>query len=123
MHASRNSGPVVELNLQFYQSFGPAFAATRRRIQPGVRRILASLPTAGRLAGPGLRQRGAGGGVGTIAGAQAATWGWISAPELLEEARRGWPGRPARDLSSTFEQAHLSEPEWPGKLLPADALT
>lgn len=31
---------LVEINRQFYQTFGEAFSATRGRIQPGVRRLL-----------------------------------------------------------------------------------
>ena len=38
---------LLELNRRFYESFGPAFAATRRRLQPGVRRVLDALPAAG----------------------------------------------------------------------------
>jgi SAM-dependent methyltransferase len=34
---------LIELNRQFYQTFGADFSATRGRIQPGVRRILDSL--------------------------------------------------------------------------------
>jgi tRNA (uracil-5-)-methyltransferase TRM9 len=43
MHPSTQS-ILLDLNRQFYQTFGRAFAATRRRIQPGVRRVLAQLP-------------------------------------------------------------------------------
>ncbi|OJX48163.1 MAG: hypothetical protein BGO78_12890 [Chloroflexi bacterium 44-23] len=38
---------IVDINRQFYQNFGDAFAATRRRIQPGVRSLLESLPSYG----------------------------------------------------------------------------
>jgi len=34
---------LIELNLQFYQTFGKDFSATRGRLQPGVRRILDGL--------------------------------------------------------------------------------
>lgn len=34
---------LVELNREFYETFGGAFAATRRRIQPGVRAFLATV--------------------------------------------------------------------------------
>ncbi len=34
---------LTALNHQFYQTFAPQFSATRRRLQPGVRRILANL--------------------------------------------------------------------------------
>ncbi|MBI9043442.1 MAG: class I SAM-dependent methyltransferase [Anaerolineaceae bacterium] len=38
---------VLEINRKFYQDFGEAFAVTRRRIQPGIRSILESLPRSG----------------------------------------------------------------------------
>ena len=34
---------LVEINRDFYTHFGDSFSATRRRIQPGVRRVLARL--------------------------------------------------------------------------------
>src|SRR5512135_2599303 len=38
---------LVELNRRFYEEFGAAFSATRQRIQPGVRKVLANLPDEG----------------------------------------------------------------------------
>ena len=35
---------LLEINRRFYSEFGNAFAATRRRIQPGVSRILETIP-------------------------------------------------------------------------------
>jgi SAM-dependent methyltransferase len=40
---------LVELNRQFYQTFGVAFSATRGRIQPGVRKILNALEKTERI--------------------------------------------------------------------------
>lgn len=37
------SSRLIELNRGFYTRFGESFSATRRRIQPGVRRVLAAL--------------------------------------------------------------------------------
>ncbi|MDW8226185.1 MAG: class I SAM-dependent methyltransferase [Anaerolineales bacterium] len=34
---------LIELNLRFYQEFGKEFSATRRRLQPGVQRLLPQL--------------------------------------------------------------------------------
>lgn len=34
---------LIELNHRFYSEFGPQFSATRQRIQPGVRKIIATL--------------------------------------------------------------------------------
>jgi very-short-patch-repair endonuclease len=39
---------LLDLNRQFYQQFGAAFAATRQRLQPGVSRLLAQIPLDGR---------------------------------------------------------------------------
>ncbi len=36
---------LLEVNRRFYSEFGEAFAATRRRIQPGVNRVLGMIPT------------------------------------------------------------------------------
>ena len=38
---------LLDLNHLFYQKFGRSFAQTRRRIQPGVRRVLEQLPEQG----------------------------------------------------------------------------
>jgi hypothetical protein len=35
---------LLDLNRQFYQTFALPFSATRQRLQPGVRHVLASLP-------------------------------------------------------------------------------
>lgn len=40
---------LVDLNRLFYQTFAGAFEATRRRLQPGVRRLLGEFPTQGRI--------------------------------------------------------------------------
>ena len=40
---------LLDLNHRFYQTFGGAFAATRRRVQPGVRRVMAGLAEGERL--------------------------------------------------------------------------
>jgi len=38
---------LLEINRKFYYDFGDAFAATRRRIQPGIRRFLTEIPRDG----------------------------------------------------------------------------
>ena len=40
---SNTARRLLDLNRQFYQTFGDEFSSTRRRIQPGVRRILKGL--------------------------------------------------------------------------------
>jgi SAM-dependent methyltransferase len=41
---STTAAQLLDLNRQFYQTFAQDFAATRRRIQPGMRRILDGIP-------------------------------------------------------------------------------
>ena len=38
---------LLDINYQFYQTFGAAFAATRRRVQPGIRKVLDLIPRIG----------------------------------------------------------------------------
>src|SRR6266540_6027951 len=40
---SKTARRLIELNREFYTRFGDSFSATRHRIQPGVRRVLAML--------------------------------------------------------------------------------
>jgi tRNA (uracil-5-)-methyltransferase TRM9 len=40
---SQTAGRLINLNKQFYQTFGREFSSTRQRLQPGVRRILDGL--------------------------------------------------------------------------------
>ena len=40
---------LVRLNHQFYQTFAPHFSATRRRIQPGVRKIIDATPSEAKI--------------------------------------------------------------------------
>lgn len=35
---------LLQINAEFYQTFGAAFSATRRRIQPGIQRLLPRIP-------------------------------------------------------------------------------
>lgn len=41
---SQTASELLEINRRFYNEFGDAFAATRRRIQPGVNRVLETIP-------------------------------------------------------------------------------
>ena len=78
---------LLAANYLFYQKFGAAFAQTRRRIQPGVRRIIASLPV-------GLRLLDLGCGSGALALELARLWqtgsylGLDASDELLAAARQ-----------------------------------
>ncbi len=39
---------LIRLNSEFYETFAAAFAATRRRIQPGVRKVMEGIPKKGK---------------------------------------------------------------------------
>ena len=103
---------LLELNQQFYQIFGAAFAATRRRIQPGVRRVLENIPKTGNWLD-----------LGCGSGALALTWaaqgrvgmyhGLDFSAELLSEARKELEQTavPA-GLQIGFDQVDLGSPEW-----------
>jgi len=79
---------LVELNQEFYQTFADEFSATRQRIQPGVRKILAGL-----LGSEHLLDLGCGN--GEVAHALAATrfsgsyLGLDFSPPLLVIAQKG----------------------------------
>jgi SAM-dependent methyltransferase len=115
---------LLDLNRQFYQSFGGAFAATRRRIQPGVRRVLDELPAGGNWLDLGCGSgavalewarkaaaAGAAGGAGSYLGLDFSA-------ALLEEARRTLDEAaaagefPAERVQVQFQQVDLSGPDW-----------
>ena len=96
---------LLEINCRFYADFGRPFSATRRRIQPGVRRILERLDGAERILDLGC-------GNGELAraltrrGHRGPYIGLDFSPPLLEEARRELP------QGFTFIQVDLTSPEW-----------
>ncbi len=102
---------LLDLNRQFYQIFGPAFAATRRRIQPGVRRVIASLPEGASLLDLGC-------GSGALAAELAQTWrqgsylGLDFSAELLSEARQMAAAVEQPGVLVQFAQADLTNPGW-----------
>ena len=101
---------LLRINLEFYQTFAGPFAATRRRLQPGVVRALRSVQAeasvldlgcgAGELAG-GLARRGH---HGPYLGLDASS-------EMLAAARQRVTFSWAR-----FQLADLSQPDWPARL-------
>jgi SAM-dependent methyltransferase len=103
---------LLEINRRFYSEFGAAFAATRRRIQPGVRRALDLLPDA---AGERWLDLGCGG------GALAREWlrrrrlssylGLDFSAPLLAEASQVVAGAGGSERVA-FAQADLSNPGW-----------
>ncbi len=104
---SHTVSKLIELNQQFYQTFALQFSQTRRRLQPGVRRILESLPPVANILDLGC-------GNGELArqlaqrGHQGAYVGLDFSEGLLAEARKTI--RP--DFQAVFLQIDLAEPEW-----------
>lgn len=108
---------LIEINRRFYSQFGPAFSATRRRVQPGVRRILANLPDEGDWLDVGC-------GNGSLAlewlarGRVSGYTGLDFSAELLNEARQAvdtWQAGPngrSRGGPIRFVQADLTRPGW-----------
>jgi len=101
---------LLNINRQFYATFGRAFADTRRRIQPGVRRVLENLPPAGRWLD-----------VGCGSGALAAEWarlrcgaylGLDFSHELLAEARQALAEVAQPQAAVQFAHCDLSAPGW-----------
>ena len=103
---------LLDLNRGFYENFAPSFAATRRRIQPGVRRVLLGLP-------PGGDWLDLGCGSGALAcewarcGRTGLYWGMDFSAGLLAEAREAVRGETLPPgLAVNFSQASLADPDW-----------
>jgi len=103
---------LLDINKEFYQRFGQAFAQTRRRIQPGVRRVLGEWISDGDWLD-----------IGCGSGALAQSWhagemrgnytGIDFSAALLEEAISGIAGMPARNgLTISFRNVDLSRVDW-----------
>jgi len=77
---------INRINLEFYQTFANSFSATRGRVQPGVRKILESLPGSGSWLDIGC-------GNGTLAeafvgqGRQGMYFGFDASKPLVSDAR------------------------------------
>ena len=96
---------LIDLNRQFYQTFAVQFAATRHRLQPGVTRVLANIPSDGDVLDLGC-------GNGELAralgrhGFHGSYLGLDFSEGLLSVARQGLPG------NFTFSQVDFSTPGW-----------
>ena len=109
---------LLAINKEFYQSFASSFAATRRRIQPGIRRVLAGLPGGGDWLD-----------LGCGSGALAAEWqkmeqggsyiGLDFSPGLLMEAKENLPNNSSSHSASIrFLQVDLSQVGWDSTFTP-----
>jgi len=101
---------LIALNRRFYDAYAPDFAATRRRIQPGVGRALDRLPDRGRWLDLGC-------GSGSLAvewlrrGRQSAYLGLDFSTGLLDEARAALVDLPGRERAA-FALADLGRAGW-----------
>jgi len=113
---------LIELNRRFYADFGTAFAATRRRIQPGIAEVLRRLATLAPEPGDWLD-------VGCGGGQVAASWaafkrkgryvGIDFSLELLSEARAKALEINAGGLSVEYAQNDMSADVLTAQFAPA----
>jgi len=114
---------LLDLNHQFYQTFALQFAQTRRRLQPGVQRLLPSLPLNGRILDVGcgngelvkaLIQRGF---RGRYVGLDFSE-GLLAQAHLDLGLQSGEaPSLPSpADVPWILQRADLSSPDWPQNL-------
>ena len=103
---------LIHLNSEFYETFAAAFAATRRRIQPGVRKVLEDIPKKGKWLDLGC-------GSGQLAlewvkqKRKGAYQGLDFSAGLLAEAQEAMGGVALpRGLKVGFAQADLTQPGW-----------
>lgn len=103
---------LLDINKEFYQSFGQAFAQTRRRIQPGVRRVLDEWVRDGDWLD-----------IGCGSGALAQAWRRaglsgtytgvdFSTPLLAEAETLAQKEPPAPNLRVSYRQADLAAEDW-----------
>ncbi len=102
---------LLQVNHQFYQTFATHFAETRRRLQPGVLKLLEGIP-------PEATMLDLGCGNGQLGqelarrGHQAPYLGLDFSPELLDEARKGAAEAP----NICYARADLTAPDWPATI-------
>jgi SAM-dependent methyltransferase len=102
---------LLELNRQFYQTFAASFSATRQRIQPGVRRLLAEFPRQSRFLDLGC-------GNGELAHVLAAE-GFCGAYTGMDVSRpllETSTAQTTAGLSVRFITGDLAAPDWQANL-------
>jgi SAM-dependent methyltransferase len=113
---------LIELNRRFYADFGAAFAATRRRIQPGIGEVLRRLPGLCGMDGSWL-DLGCGAGqvaqAWAAAGRKGAYLGVDFSMELLAEARQKALEMDVENLSIAYEILDLDAAQLAGRFAPA----
>ena len=109
----RIAGELLEINRRFYNEFGDAFAATRRRIQPGISRVLETIPTD--VSSDWLDLGCGSGALGQIWAKQQRSGSYtgldFSSP-LLREAEQVTAGLSDERLTIRYQSADLMNPEW-----------
>jgi 2-polyprenyl-3-methyl-5-hydroxy-6-metoxy-1,4-benzoquinol methylase len=104
---------LLDLNRQFYQTFAAQFSATRMRLQPGVKNILAKLPVQATILDLGC-------GNGEVwralqaAEHKGAYVGLDYSAELLEIAAAN--SKLPEEAQTKFIQADISTPDWDSRL-------
>lgn len=114
---TQTTAELLEINRRFYTEFGDAFAATRHRIQPGVRKVLDTIPIEGAFDWLDL---GCGSGeLGKIWAQQGRSGSYtgldFSGP-LLREAEKMTAGLSNENLTLRYLSADLMDPVWPETL-------
>lgn len=110
---AQTASELLEVNRRFYSEFGDAFAATRRRIQPGVRRILETVPKD--IPSDWLDLGCGSGMLGQIWAEQGRSGSYtgidFSGP-LLREAEKNTSGLTTALLSLQYIPGDLMDPQW-----------
>ncbi len=105
---TETTAQLLALNRQFYQTFALQFSETRQRLQPGVYRILTSIPEHASILDLGC-------GNGELARElgsrkhQGRYVGLDFSPELLMEAKKSAP----KSMQVSYVFVDLASPDWP----------
>ena len=108
---------LIDLNAQFYQTFGAAFAATRMRIQPGIRALIQEMQPTGKWLDLGCGN----GALGKLWAEQKRGGCYVGldfSAALLEHAEKLTAGLASDELSLTYAQAGLTDSIWPVEQAP-----